>query len=79
MGKNIQFDKIIEFELYLKNEEKSIATIEKYIRDVKCFAKVLDFLSLLRDGKFKQHMKNRCLCFKMLQLFIRILDYPVAK
>ena len=39
MGKNIQFDKIIEFELYLKNEEKSIATIEKYIRDVKCFAK----------------------------------------
>ena len=42
MGKNIQFDKIIEFELYLKNEEKSIATIEKYIRDVKCFAKFAD-------------------------------------
>lgn len=35
--------------------------------------------SLLRDGNLKQHMKNRYLCFKMLQLFIRILDYPVAK
>ncbi|MBO5908040.1 MAG: hypothetical protein J6Q85_07840 [Clostridia bacterium] len=43
------------------------------------FEKVLDFLSLLRDGNLKQHMKNRYLCFNMLQLFIRILDYPVAK
>ena len=34
---------------------------------------------VLRDGNLKQHMKNRYLCFKMLQLFIRILDYPVAK
>lgn len=25
------------FEVYLKNEERSVATIEKYVRDVKCF------------------------------------------
>ena len=35
--------------------------------------------SLPRDGKLKQHMKNRYLYFNMLQLFIRTLDYPVAK
>lgn len=27
-----------EFELYLRNEERSAATIEKYMRDVRCFA-----------------------------------------
>ena len=26
-----------EFELYLRNEERSKATIEKYMRDVRCF------------------------------------------
>lgn len=29
---------IKKFEAYLKEEERSAATIEKYIRDVRCFA-----------------------------------------
>ena len=35
--KSITIKKIKEFELYLKDEERSSATIEKYLRDIKCF------------------------------------------
>ena len=34
----IKEKKLQEFESYLDNEERSSATVEKYIRDVKCFA-----------------------------------------
>ena len=34
----IEVKKIQAFELYLRDEEKSTATVEKYIRDVRCFA-----------------------------------------
>ena len=34
--------KIQAFEAYLRDEEKSTATVEKYIRDVRCFAKFAD-------------------------------------
>ena len=51
-------EKVLDFELYLKNEERSAATIEKYMRDVKLFMRfvadkelckqtVLDFKSKL--------------------------------
>ena len=30
-------EKVTEFEHYLKEEEKSSATVEKYLRDVRCF------------------------------------------
>ena len=33
-----EIKKMQAFELYLKDEERSAATIEKYMRDVKCFA-----------------------------------------
>ena len=34
-------DAILQFEQYLKEEEKSEATIEKYLRDVRTFAEYL--------------------------------------
>lgn len=34
----LTYDKISSFAIYLKNEEKSKNTIEKYIRDVKLFS-----------------------------------------
>ncbi len=42
MEKRIQAEKIQEFASYLKDEERSRATIEKYMRDVKCFAAFVD-------------------------------------
>jgi len=36
--RKIENEKIQEFEQYLKNEEKSEATVEKYMRDIKNFA-----------------------------------------
>ena len=30
--------KLLEFEFYLRNEERSAATIEKYMRDIRFFA-----------------------------------------
>ena len=36
--RRIEFDKIRRFETFLRNEEKSAATVEKYIRDITRFA-----------------------------------------
>ena len=58
MKRIIKINKINEFEIYLRNEERSAATIEKYMRDVRCFTafigdaaidkqKVLDYKSKL--------------------------------
>ena len=38
MTRVIEINKIKEFEIYLRNEERSAATIEKYLRDVRFFA-----------------------------------------
>ena len=54
-------NKIREFGSYLKDEERSAATVEKYMRDIKCFAHfvgereitkqtVLDYKSMLCDA-----------------------------
>ena len=58
MKRIIKINKIKEFEIHLRNEERSAATIEKYMRDVRLFAafvgdaeidkqKVLDYKSKL--------------------------------
>ena len=60
MKRIIKINKINEFEIYLRNEERSAATIEKYMRDVRCFMafigdaaidkqKVLDYKSKLGE------------------------------
>ena len=38
MKRILATDKMQDFEVYLRNEERSVATIEKYMRDVRCFA-----------------------------------------
>lgn len=61
MKKIVTSKKIKDFEIYLRNEERSKATIEKYMRDVRCFIsfvgdteidkqKVLDYKNKLSDG-----------------------------
>ena len=39
--RKIGFDRLKDFETFLKNEERSAATIEKYMRDLRCFAKFI--------------------------------------
>ena len=61
MKRIITSKKIKDFEIYLRNEERSKATIEKYMRDVRYFTsfvgdaevekqKVLDYKSKLSNG-----------------------------
>lgn len=61
MKRILDTKKMQEFEFYLRNEERSAATIEKYMRDVRCFAEfvgekeiskqtVLDYKSQLGGG-----------------------------
>lgn len=38
MEKTLRPKRVREFEAYLKEEERSAATVEKYMRDVRCFA-----------------------------------------
>lgn len=45
----------VEFEQYLKQEEKSEATLEKYLRDVRCF------FVFLRD---REICKNETIAYK---------------
>ena len=40
------FDKISDFKLYLESEEKSLATIEKYTRDVSAFCRYISDICL---------------------------------
>ena len=49
MKRIIENKKIIGFEIYLMNEERSVATIEKYMRDVRRFA------SFIGNGEFTKH------------------------
>ncbi len=53
--KIIDEEKIISFKSYLENEEKSLATIEKYVRDIRQFAKFLKNTSVT---------KRKVLCYK---------------
>ncbi len=59
--RNMDFDCLKEFETYLQNEERSIATIEKYMRDVRffiefmgskeiCKQNVLEYKTMLGDS-----------------------------
>ena len=48
--------KIYGFESYLRNEEKSAATIEKYLRDVR------SFLSFLSGGRRTSSLERNTLC-----------------
>ena len=48
MKRVLEHKKMQEFEIYLKNEERSAATIEKYMRDVRLFA------SFARDAEISK-------------------------
>lgn len=48
-GKTLTDKHIAEFAIYLKNEEKSKNTIEKYIRDVRAFAAYLGSVEITKE------------------------------
>lgn len=48
-GKTLADKHIAEFAIYLKNEEKSKNTIEKYIRDVRAFAAYLGSVEITKE------------------------------
>lgn len=54
-------DDIISFKLHLENEEKSTATVSKYIHDVKFFAKWIGKRELTKSTvlEFKAHLIER--------------------
>lgn len=58
--KNITSENIDRFQKYLTEEEKSDATKEKYIRDVKAFALYLKNLELCKETviSYKQHLQE---------------------
>ena len=62
--KKITLRKITEFEEFLRIEEKSVLTTEKYIRDIKAFylwAHEIDKLVVL---SYKEYLtKKVCSCF----------------
>ncbi len=49
---------INDFSTHLKSEEKSKNTVEKYLRDVRAFAKFADNITITKDVviRYKQHM-----------------------
>ncbi len=49
MKKTIEIKKINEFELYLRNEERSAATIEKYMRDLRFFAEFANWSEISKQ------------------------------
>ena len=53
-------DKISSFAIYLKNEEKSKNTIEKYIRDVKLFFAYVKSVEITKEKVIAY--KNKLIC-----------------
>lgn len=83
MKRIITTKKIKEFEIYLRNEERSKATIEKYMRDVRCFTsfvgdaeidkqKVLDYKSKLSE-EYAVASANSMIA--ALNCFLRFCDW----
>ena len=54
----ITIENIIAFTDYLKTEEKAVATIEKYSRDVAAFSIWLNGLSVMKEtaADYKKHL-----------------------
>lgn len=50
MKRILEAKKLQEFELYLRYEERSMSTIEKYVRDVGCFAAFIGDLEISKQG-----------------------------
>lgn len=48
--RNMDIDCLKEFETYLQNEERSVATIEKYMRDVRCFIEFMGSKELCKQN-----------------------------
>ena len=57
-GRHINPEIIRRFQKYLTEEEKSDATIEKYIRDVKAFVSYMNGASISKETviAYKQHL-----------------------
>lgn len=56
----LTYDKISSFAIYLKNEEKSKNTIEKYIRDVKLFFAYVKSVEITKEKVIAY--KNKLIC-----------------
>ena len=48
--RKMDIDCLKEFERHLQNEERSIATIEKYVRDVRCFIEFIDLKEICKQN-----------------------------
>lgn len=59
--KKIWAAELMRFEQYLRQEEKSRATIEKYLRDVRSFCRYLEGSQLNKEGTiaYKEHICGR--------------------
>lgn len=57
-GKVLKQEIIVRFKKYLAEEEKSNATIKKYIRDVTAFASYADGAAICKEKvvAYKQHL-----------------------
>lgn len=60
MEKTIAIEKIEDFAAYLKDEERSAATIEKYMHDVRCFAAFADKAVLSKQTvlEYKRNLED---------------------
>lgn len=58
--KIIDIFKIKKFEVYLREEERSAATIEKYMRDIRCFVSFIGIKEVCKQGvmDYKQMLGN---------------------
>ena len=54
------FDKISDFKFHLESEEKSLATIEKYTRDVSTFCRYISDRGLAKNEVIEYKKKISC-------------------
>lgn len=61
MKRILDLKKMQEFQVYLRNEERSVATIEKYMRDVRLFASIVGSSEITKQTvlEYKSNLAER--------------------
>ncbi len=74
--RQITTQRLLEFELYLRGEERSPGTIEKYIRDLRLFQAWIEDREVSRECtvRWKTHLQNEGVRFRNDQFYAGVFE-----
>ena len=62
---------IVAFSVFLKREEKSENTVEKYLRDVKTFAAYTGDSKITKETVIAYNSNSGCFCYNIISFLLQ--------